>query len=60
MFYPFILIINLQLLIPTVNRQIFNPIIEPAIPKETATNEANTEVEADLLIVEKKTRKGSN
>ena len=53
---PF-LITDLYLLIPTAIAQIFNPTAELVIPTGAATNEVNTEIEAQPVTVEAKISK---
>ena len=51
-FFLFFLIINLYFLIPIVITQIFNPIVELAIPIGIPTTEAKAEMETLPVIVE--------
>ena len=44
--------VDLYFLIPAVIAQIFNPIVELAIPIETPTKEAKAEIETSPVIVE--------
>ena len=52
MLLSFFLIIDLYFLIPAVMTQIFNPIVELAIPIGIPTKGAKAEMEAHLVIVE--------
>ena len=52
MLLSFFLIIDLYFLIPAVMTQIFNPIVELAIPIEIPTKGAKAEMEAHPVIVE--------
>ena len=45
-------IIDLHFLIPAVITQIFIPTVELVIPARTQTNEANAEIESQLVILE--------
>ena len=56
-FFFFFLIIDLYFLIPTVTAQIFNPNPELVIPTGMSTNDANAEIETQLLTAEMKIRK---
>ena len=58
-FFFFFLIIDLYFLIPAVITQIFNPIVELAIPIGIPTKEAKAEMETHPVIVEPKIRKCS-
>ena len=51
-FFLFFLIIDLYFLIPAVITQIFNPIVELAIPIGITTKEAKAEMETNPVIVE--------
>ena len=51
-FFLFFLIIDLYLLIPAVVTQIFNPIVELAIPLGFLAKEAKAEMETHPVIVE--------
>ena len=51
-FFLFFIIINLYFLIPIVITQIFNPIVELAIPIGIPTKEAKAEMETHPVIVE--------
>ena len=51
-FFLFFLIIDLYILIPAVVRQVFNPIVELAIPIGIPTKEAKAEMETHPIIVE--------
>ena len=51
-FFLFFLIIDLYFLIPAVIIQIFNPIVELAIPIGIMTKEAKAETETNPVIVE--------
>ena len=51
-FLLFFLIIDLYFLIPAVITQIFNPIVELAIPTGIPTREAKAEMETHPVIVE--------
>ena len=54
-----LLIIDLYLLIPAVNADIFNLTAELAIPGEIMTNEAKAEIETQSLTTEIKVRECS-
>ena len=56
-FFFFFLIIDLYFLIPAVITQIFNPIVELAIPIGIPTKEAKAEMETHPVIVEITIRK---
>ena len=56
-FFLFLLIIDLYFLIPAVNSQTLNPTSELAIPPGTPINEANGEIETELLTAETKKKK---
>ena len=56
-FLFFFFIIDLYFLIPAVIAQIFIPTAELAIPTGTQTNEANPEIQTQLVIVEAKISK---
>ena len=51
-FFFFFLIIDLYFLIPAVITQIFNPIVELAIPVGIPTKEAKAEMETHPVIVD--------
>ena len=51
-FFLFFLIIDLYFLIPAVITQIFNPIVELAIPIGITTKEAQAEMETPPVTVE--------
>ena len=51
-FFLFFLIIDLYFLIPAVITQIFNPIVELAIPIGITTKEAKAEMETNPVIAE--------
>ena len=51
-FFLFLLIIDLHFLIPAVITQIFEPIVELAIPIGIATKEGKAEMETHPIIVE--------
>ena len=51
-FFLFFLIIDLYFLIPAVITQIFNPIVELAIPIGITTKEAKAEMETHPVTVE--------
>ena len=59
MFFLFISIIDLNFLIPAVITQIFVPTAELAIPSGTPTNEANSDIETQPMIIEIKITKYS-
>ena len=52
MLLPFSFIIDLYVLIPAVITQMFNPIVQLAIPIGIPTKEAKAEIEAHPVIVE--------
>ena len=52
MLLPFFLIIELYFLIPAVITQIFNPIVELAVPIGILTKEAKAEMETHPALVE--------
>ena len=52
MLLPFSSIIDLYVLIPTVITQMFNPIVQLAIPIGIPTKEAKAEIETHPVIVE--------
>ena len=58
-FFISFLIIELYFLIVAVNFQIYNPTTELAMLTGTPTNEANEEIETQLLTAETKDRKCS-
>ena len=58
-FFFFFLISDLQILIPAVIAQIFNPIAELVTPIAIPTKEAKAEMETHPVIVEAKMRKCS-
>ena len=51
--------IDFYFLIPAVIANIFNPIVEPAIPAGTPTNKAKAKIESTPLMGETKMRKSS-
>ena len=60
MFLPFFFIIDLYVLIPVVITEMFNPIVQLAIPIGIPTKEAKSEIETHPVIVEIKIGECSN
>ena len=54
LFFPFFLIVDLNVWIPAVIAQFFIPTAELVIPTETQTNEADAEIETQPGIVDSK------